>query len=241
VISGENHNGHSPEFKHTQVKRLRSPIDEFDKRFKKNLKGLAQASPEHIRSLVAFGNAQCMPLPESCIDLIVTSPPYASNAIDYMRAHKFSLVWLNHEIDRLGNLRNEYIGSDGISNHLFTQHPPFTKKIIDEISALDRKKGQILHRYYDEMAITLSEMFRVLKPEKAAFVVVGSSVMRGKDTQTQDCLADIGRSIGFDVPKIGVRNLARDRRMMPTGFRVNKDSQIQQRMHEEYIIGFYKP
>jgi hypothetical protein len=29
--------------------------------------------------------------------------------------------------------------------------------------------------------------------------------------------------------------------MMPVGFNVDANSIIQQRMHEEYVIGFYKP
>jgi hypothetical protein len=29
--------------------------------------------------------------------------------------------------------------------------------------------------------------------------------------------------------------------MMPAGSNVDKTSQIQQRMHEEFVIGFYKP
>ena len=32
-----------------------------------------------------FGNARALDLEDSSVDLIVTSPPYASNAIDYMR------------------------------------------------------------------------------------------------------------------------------------------------------------
>ena len=51
----------------------------------------------------------------------------------------------------------------------------------------------------------------------------------------------IGRAIGFDVPGIGVRQLDRDRRMMPAGSRLDLGSQIQQRMHEEYVIGLLKP
>jgi len=43
------------------------------------------------------------------------------------------------------------------------------------------------------------------------------------------------------VPGIGIRRLDRNRRMMPTSTTVNNESQIQQRMHEEYVIGFYKP
>ena len=64
--------------------------------------------------------------------------------------------------------------------------------------------------------------------------------MRGIDTQTGVCLAEIGRSIGFDVPGIGVRQLDRNRRMMPAGAKRNRTSQIQKRMHEEFVIGFLK-
>jgi ubiquinone/menaquinone biosynthesis C-methylase UbiE len=113
--------------------------------------------------------------------------------------------------------------------------------VIADITSVDEKKGRVLHRYYSEMTRTLREMLRVLKPGKAAIVVVGSSTMRGKDTRTHTCLADIGQAIGFDVPEIGVRCLDRDRRMMPAGSRVDSKSQIQQRMHEEHVIGFCKP
>jgi len=59
-------------------------------------------------------------------------------------------------------------------------------------AGLDPKKGNVLHRYYSKMTHTLREAFRVLKPGKAAIFVVGSSVMRGIDTQTDTCLAEIG-------------------------------------------------
>jgi hypothetical protein len=119
--------------------------------------------------------------------------------------------------------------------------PAYTAGIITEISRLDTKRGLVLHRYFSEMKRTLTEMFRVLRMGKIAIVVVGSSIMKGQETETHLCLAEIGQSIGFEVPKIGVRNLDRDRRMLPAGSNVNLGSQIQQRMHEEYIIGFYKP
>jgi len=123
----------------------------------------------------------------------------------------------------------------------FEQLPLKVSQVVAEIASRDGKKGQVLRRYYSEMTRTLREMFRVLKPGRAAIVVVGSSVMRGKDTKTQVCLAEIGRQIGFQVPKIGVRSLDRNRRMMPAGSDPDLKSQIQQRMHEEYVIGFYKP
>ncbi len=242
IIRGKNKLEHIPESKRRyKVKKLRSPLEEFSKRFKTNCDDLLPESLEQNQAYIAFGNAQNLPLDSNIVDLIVTSPPYASNAIDYMRAHKFSLVWMGHSIEHLGEKRKEYIGGEATSGFDFETLPTYVKKIILDIADVDEKKGKVLHRYYSEMYRALREMFRVLKPGKAAIVVVGVSTMRGIDTQTQTCLAEIGKTVGFDVPLIGVRDLDRNRRMMPAGARPDPTSQIQQRMHEEYVIGFYKP
>lgn len=223
------------------TKKLRSVFVEFEKRCKSNINGLVHSNGKGVFGNSLFGNAEAIPLPNNIIDLIVTSPPYASNAIDYMRAHKFSLVWMGYLIEELGNKRKEYIGGDALSNFLFENMPANTLALLNKIAGEDRKKGKVVHRYYSEMTRVLKEMFRVLKSGKSAIVVVGSSVIRGIDTETHLCLAEIGKEIGFEVPKIGERNLDRNRRMMPAGLRVDKTSQIQQRIHKEYIIGFYKP
>jgi SAM-dependent methyltransferase len=213
----------------------------IDKRLRLNLKGLADVPVYDFQPKVAMGNAQSLPIPDNFTDLIVTSPPYASNAIDYMRAHKFSLVWLGYPINQLSDKRAMYIGGEAVSDFRFEKLPGFTEKVVLEIARVDVKKGLALRRYYSEMKRVLQEMHRVLKPGKTAIVVVGTSVMRGRDTETQNCLADIGREIGFMVPEIGVRALDRDKRMMPAGNKINLDSQIQQRMHYEYVIAFCKP
>ncbi len=254
VIVGHDLEGGLLQRRRWMTKTLRSPLEEFAKRVQQNLKGLLFAKPlqpalvglggvESVRYKphIMLGNAQSLPLDDDCIDLIVTSPPYASNAIDYMRAHKFSLVWLGYPIDDLGRKRKEYIGGEAVTGFAFEDLPDRVKRIVTDVGKRDRKKGQVLHRYYSEMSRVLREMFRVLKPGRAAIVVVGNSVMRGRNTETQTCLAEIGQHIGFQVPKIGVRNLDRNRRMMPAGANLNLKSQIQQRMHREYVIGFYKP
>jgi DNA modification methylase len=194
-----------------------------------------------FRPRINFGDAQALPLKSSIMDLIFTSPPYASNAIDYMRAHKFSLVWLGYSLDSLSQKRQEYIGGETTNGIILECLSEKANRIVRQIASLDKKKGLSLHRYYSEMTRVLREMYRVLKPGKAAIVVVGSSIIRGVDTETQDCLASIGREIGFDIPAIGIRHLDRNRRMLPAGTNINMSSQIQQRMYEEYVIGFYKP
>lgn len=222
-------------------KRLRSPIEEFNKRYMQNIKGLSLLRNACFQPRLHFGNARALALEASSVDLVVTSPPYASNAIDYMRAHKFSLVWLGHSINTLSNTRKRYIGGESVTDVEFVELPANCARIVEEVGGRDARKGRVLHRYYSEMTGVLQEMYRVLRPGKVAIVVVGSSEMRGVDTETGACLAEIGNSIGFDVPGIGVRQLDRNRRMMPVGAKRNRNSQIQKRMHEEFVIGFLKP
>ena len=241
IISGGNLDENSnPRFK-ILTKKLRSPIEDFERRCIQNIKGLVKVDTDKVIPDIRFGNSQNVPISNEYIDLIVTSPPYASNAIDYMRAHKFSLIWLDYSIEKLSFKRKEYIGGEVVTNIMYENLPNFSSSIVTKISNLDSKRGKVLHRYFSEMTRTLREMYRVLKKGKTAIVVVGSSIMRGEDTQTQHCLADIGRNIGFVIPKIGVRRLDRNKRMLPASSNIDKKSQIQQRMHEEYIIGFYKP
>ena len=65
--------------------------------------------------------------------------------------------------------------------------------------------------------------------------------MRGMNVETHHCLADIAAELGFDVVGVVQRILDRNKRMMPARFGQKTDSMIEQRMHEEYVIGLLKP
>ena len=193
------------------------------------------------KPLVGFGDAEEMKLKDASIDLLFTSPPYAANAIDYMRAHKFSLVWFRNLLDELSDLRSRYIGGENVSDYEFLELPKDSNRIVESITEADKKKGLALRRYYSEMTRVLKQSYRVLKPGKAALFVVGASKMRGIDSQTQNCLGDIGESVGFELVGIATRRLDRNRRMLPASLKRQQDSQIEERMHEEYIVALQKP
>lgn len=222
------------------TKYLRSALWEFNKKYRQNLNSLPGSPMGSIKPRIGFGNTKNLPLDPETVDIIITSPPYPSNAIDYMRAHKFSLVWLGYTIDDLSRLRPGYIGSDTLHNIELEELPHYSNRVVSSIMKLDQSKGVSLHRYYSEMTQSMREMLRVLKPGKSAIIVVGSSRVHGIDTETAECLKEIGTKIGFIIPKIGLRKLDRDRRMMPVQYSPDLNSQIQQRMHEEYVMGCYK-
>ena len=222
-----------------ETKIPKDALGQFSIRLRKNLNGVEESTLNGVETLVIGADARSMPIADGVVNLIVTSPPYA-NAIDYMRAHKFSLVWLGGSISELSKLRATYVGSERIGSLVHDLLPGFPQRIVHELQQLDQKKGAILKKYFTEMKAIFSEMFRVLHEDSAAIVVVGSSTMRGIDTQTHHCLADIAARTGFDVVGVSRRSLDRNKRMMPARFGA-KTSMIEDRMHEEYIIGLLKP
>ena len=221
-------------------KTPRNALEQFSLRLQKNIKSIGHLETQGAIIAPLSGDARAMPLKNEVIDLIVTSPPYA-NAIDYMRAHKFPLVWLGASVVNLTELRARYIGSEKINGAQYAALPDKTESIIQELEKQDRKKSSILQKYFTEMQAVLVEMYRVLRKDSPAIVVVGPSIMRGIDVQTHHCLAEIAQETGFDVIGVVQRSLDRNKRMMPARFGKTTDSMIEQRMHEEYVIGLLKP
>ncbi len=223
-------------------KKPHSAFVEFTKRLKQNL-GTNTAdptTPKHSGRVLA-APATNTGLPSDSVDLIVTSPPYANNAIDYMRAHKFSLVWFGWDIDALSRVRAQYLGHDAAGAIQFTGLSRQCETTLTQLAERDAKKAAALRRYFGEMAAVIEEMWRVLKKGRPAVIVVGPSNLRGLDVETHKGLAALGERAGFEVAGIGVRRLDRDKRMMPARWGSQRHSQIEERMHQEHVIGLIKP
>lgn len=217
----------------------RNAIQQFESRISKNIKSITSLPEKKFSPTIYRADARLLPLADDSVDLIVTSPPYA-NAIDYMRAHKFSLVWLGKRVEDLAVLRSRYIGAEKVSNLSNKPLSPRAESIINRLSSSDQSKARVLRKYYNDMRAAIEQMFRVLRPNRAVIIVVGSSTMRGIDVETHSCLADLAAEAGFDVVGIAERKIDRDKRMMPTRFGA-KNSMIEERMHSEYVIACIKP
>ncbi len=220
-------------------KKPKCAFDEFETRLKLMLAS-GGAAPSCAEARIVAQSAENSALPTASVDLIVTSPPYANNAIDYMRAHKFSLVWLGWKIEELTHIRARCLGHDATTQREWHDLPDQCERTIGRLASVDQHKAAALRRYFGEMSAVMAEMHRVLKPGKAAIVVVGSSNLRGIDVETHKGLAAVGISAGFQLAHIGVRRLDRDKRMMPARWGKERTSQIEHRMHEEHVIGLLR-
>jgi SAM-dependent methyltransferase len=223
-----------------KAKKPRPALAEYARRLRKSVAGLGELG-RHMSGTACtlHADARGLPLADEVVDLIVTSPPYA-NAIDYMRAHKFSLVWLGRRIGELSEVRAQYIGAERVRAGELRALPELSAAMVERLAALDGGKARVLHKYLCDMLLALREMHRVLKHDAAAVVVVGTSTMRGLNVETHECLAELGVAAGFVLSGIATRRLDRDRRMMPARPGARRGSSIELRMHEEHVIGLHK-
>ena len=240
---------------HTRPHRVadktpRRPIQQFATLLERAANAYAAVASDCVgESRIIAGDARKLPLPDDGVDLIVTSPPYA-NALDYMRAHKFSLAWLGDPIPSLTRLRGQYIGSETLGNRDGKpdgELPASVQSVVEQLAPKDPPKSRVLRRYFFDMSAAIGEMARVLRPGAAAIIVVGPSTMRGIPIPTHQCLAGLASHVGLDVVAVAPRKLDRDRRMMPASSAFggpqaddNAAAGIERRMHTEYIIGAVK-
>ena len=216
-----------------------SAFDVFAKRLRAILESLESMTNLSACALVTRSDTRSLPLRDNSVDLIVTSPPYAANAIDYMRGHKFSLMWLGYDPKFLTDTRKQYIGSELRATDLGFSAKT-ANQVLGEMQIKSTARAAVVAHYYREMESALREMLRVLANDKAAVLVVGSSIIQGIDIKAPTVLAELADSVGFKVVALARREILRDARMMPTSHDSEKNG-IEARMHEEGVIGLIKP
>ena len=86
----------------------------------------------------------------------------------------------------------------------------------------------------------IKKFHEVLKPNKHAIIVVATSIVDGIDVLTQECIIELAEKVGMQTENIDVRDIDRNKRMMPVSNILNKNSQIESRMHTEYVLDFKK-
>jgi DNA modification methylase len=220
-------------------KLVESAFDLFETRLKSTIRLLATLPSGTPRASLRLADCRKLPLPNRSVHLIITSPPYA-NAIDYVRAHKFSLVWLGIPLKNLIKTKRNYIGSENLNGHVPGSLPPRAQRIIARLQRIDARKAAIVQKYLSDIKKALQEMHRVLKRGRTAVIIVGASRILGMKVDTPNCLADIARLCDFRLVGMKRRRLDRGRRMLPMTSKWKGSSQIERRMRDEYVIGLWK-
>jgi SAM-dependent methyltransferase len=188
---------------------------------------------------IRIGDARHMPyIAASSVDCVITSPPYL-NAIDYLRGHKFSLVWLGHSITELRQIRSNSIGTE---RGLDLNTEPFFNNLAEflaTVQTLPPRIQRIIHRYLFDIHRMLSELYRVLKSGGKAILVIGNSQIRGIFVQNSLAILRLAEQIGFEPVLVQERDIPFNRRYLPPPAD-GSGLEFERRMHKEIILTLRK-
>ena len=121
---------------------------------------------------IEVGDSRNVRLPDNSVDGIITSPPY-SIALDYVQNDVHSLTDLGYDVLKI---RNDFIGVRGNG----------------------RTKIEL---YNEDMKRSYGEMYRVLKPNKYAVIVIGNATYQGQEVKTVEFTIDYMTELGFKLEK----------------------------------------
>jgi len=121
---------------------------------------------------IKVGDSRNLQLKDESIDGIITSPPY-SIALDYVSNDAHALKVMGYE---LPEIREEFIGVRG--------------------KGLER-----INLYNQDMMKSYEEMYRVLKPNGFAVIVIGNATYLGEEVKTVEFSVDYCQKIGFKLIK----------------------------------------
>lgn len=192
----------------------------------------ADTCQEDARNLVSIAN--------SSIDVVITSPPYL-NAIDYLRGHRLSLVWLGYSLNELRAIRVGSIGAERAPDaHVDTR---LADEIIDQMhlgERLPQRERRMIKRYILDLAALLSEIRRVLRPEGKAVFVVGNSCLRSVFVRNAQAVSLLAERLGFQhIGEDEERELPPNRRYLPPPH-ASGHSDLKKRMRTETVLTFSK-
>ncbi|MBM0652426.1 site-specific DNA-methyltransferase [Capnocytophaga genosp. AHN8471] len=129
---------------------------------------------------------------ENSIDMIITSPPYA-NTYDYYLYHKFRKRWLDLDVK-------------------FAQYNEIGSR--REYSSLKKPASQ----WTDDLVKCFKEMYRLLKPNTLAFIVIGDSVIKKELIKIDEVISNFAPNLGFQITNIISSDLAKHSRIFNPSF-----------------------
>ena len=185
-------------------------------------------------------DARDIDLSAESVDLVVTSPPYI-NALNYVRATKYSLYWLRWPQKSKKDITTEYIGTDRGSTDEFVtrlEHSTQSSTANDQISKIaknNERMAGIVHKFVDDMLTTIEEIHRVLKSGSECVIIIGDSDIRDVHVETHRILNELAEYTGFKINQTIPRRLDNYKRSLPTDRGDSKDG-----MNSEFVLQWEK-
>ena len=164
-------------------------------------------------------------LPEGAFDTVITSPPYA-NRSDYTRTYALELAWLGCGQEDFSGLRQDLLSAtvENKSKMSWLESCYGNSELLkdalcmfEEQSALQEVLSileghvkelanphiiRLVRGYFQEMAVVVSELARVVRPGGAVYMVNDNVQYHGEEIPVDLILSDFAEQAGFECQHI---------------------------------------
>ena len=183
---------------------------------------------------IGLGDARTLTaLADGSIDAVLTSPPYL-NAIDYMRGHRLSLIWLGHRLGDLRTIRSTSIGAERAPDQVDEADILNEMRLaMGELDALPNKFRSMISRYVQDIHRMIAEISRVLKVGAHATFVMGNSCLRDVFIRNSAAVSTAAQHAGLSLVSETERPLPMRSRYLPM-----TSASLGKRMRTETILTF---
>ncbi len=166
-------------------KRKHPPLKKvFKAAAKRFIRHLRKTGFKPCKIVVKKGDARKLDfLKTVSFDAIITSPPYL-NKLEYTRAFDVEEALLKDLVDM--TLKRAYLGVDS--------------KIGEDVFP-ELRLPNVAKAYFSDMKLCLKEMYRVLRKDGKAAMVVGQGVFPDRIVESDVLIAKLAEDLGFNVER----------------------------------------
>ena len=141
------------------------------------------------------------PLSSSCVDLVVTSPPYVG-AQKYIRATSLNLGWLGLvPTGKLRDLEDQSIGREHYRKNeyqdLVLPEHGVAHKQLKKIKKQNPLRAHIASKYLIEMTEAITEIVRVVRQGGKVILIVGNNTVAGEEFGTSRYIQQLSMASGL--------------------------------------------
>lgn len=232
-----------------QIDPDKTPADPFVA-FKRQIKSMFRKNSEFYSELsklnfldidcnIYLEDARATGISPESVNTVITSPPYVTS-YEYADLHQLTGYWFEY-VDNLLKFRKQFIGTFYSYGEIVETVSILANQTVDKMAKKHLRTAKEMSNYFSDMAAVSNEMFRILKDEGKAFIVIGNTTHKNVKIRSAEIFVEMLVSSGFKINEVIKRSIPH--KLIPTirdsvsgKFTTLSNKNSKEVYPEEYII-----
>lgn len=197
----------------------------------------AKSENKAISKVYSFNTVENIPqkiLPEECVDLVVTSPPYGDSrtTVAYGQFSRLANQWL--DVENASNVDKKLMGGIKAPNGYHFE-VDVLDETIEKIREKDEKRSKDVISFFKDYDLSIKNISKVIKSKGYACYIVGNRNVKGITIPTDEITCRFFKKYGFRHIETIIRNIP-NKRMPLENSPSNIKGEKSPTMKNEYIV-----